>query len=43
MLNILLIFIFYFIADEEFDNLCISYGLELDEVVSFNHTIILYI
>lgn len=25
---------FYVLADEEFDNLCISYGLELDEVVS---------
>lgn len=24
----------FFSADEEFDNLCISYGLELDEVVS---------
>lgn len=38
--TIILIFekYFYFIsADEEFDNLCISYGLELDEVVSFLH------
>lgn len=27
-------FLFHFLADDEFDELCFEYGIELDEVVS---------
>ena len=29
--------LFVFLAEEEFDELCFDYGLELDEVVSLEH------